>query len=281
VSHGFRTPELVAHEGALYVADAVERGTGFSRTFDPFLKVYDLATPGEPRLVSTIAVPGSRMRHVLVHDDRLYVASSRLEVYGVSDPLHPVRRDDAPDVSYPTEMTATANHLFVSDSNETKIFDHDAQLLGSVGARGELAVFGDYLYVERGGDVSTWLVRNPAAPVPLGTVAEGSDMLGVFQGQLFLQDGDGLHGYDLSNPASPTLARTVDLGRYVRATDCGSFLCVSTWDRLSFIDLRGPGLTQVGAFGLPGRGYQGRAATYGPYYYVARRFELSAVRLCD
>ncbi len=226
-------------KGGLLVAASdcgCQRGSAEHAAWDGIgLRLYDLADPSAPVLLSEIGAPTDSVHNLFLEGDRLY-ASSMLEnaivIFDVSDPRNPTElgRWTPPEGSV-HDQTVVGDMMYVAHVNGFSLVDVSdganptsiltvpvARLDGTFTSLHSLWPLPDGIHVataqeQIGGKMRIWDVERAAQTValPEGDEPNCVHNVYVFGDKLYAAWYlDGVRVYDISAPATPTLLTTYD-----------------------------------------------------------------------
>ena len=214
---GMTWPKAVALSG--WYAFAVDNGG---------LEVIDISNTGSPSLLATAAAVAS-MGRIAIRGDYAYVAGGGLQVYDISDPLHPfaVGFYDS-DGGGIQDVALRGGYAYVTDGayfqpNSLKVLDVADPANPTLVGRGatsaviidSVSLAGDYAFVTDGlPDQGVWAVNvNPQSAqfmtaygpcdTTMGATAGSSVGIAAYGGWAFVADGTGgLAVVDIASPAT-------------------------------------------------------------------------------
>jgi len=205
------------------------------------LKVIDVSNPANPQLVANPTLSGSSgagLERLALAGSRLYAAFADLEVFDVTNPASPVGK-------------GSASTTFLEG----------------------LAVDGTLIYAATadGLEVFSSLSTTPFLASSYKT-SDWGQAIALSGGFAYYGSNSGLSVFDISSPASPTLAASTGLVKYIKALSVqGSYLYASDdGPGLSVVDISNPKVPSlVGRCGETSATSPGEMAISGQHGYVA------------
>ena len=211
--------------------------------------ILDVTDPTAPVFVGQTEVLEAVINDVAVAGSHAYLATDRLLIVDISDPVHPVQVGALPYVYSTLGVTVSGSYAYLAASGDglkvVNVIDPTHPTLsGSVDTPGwasDVAVAGAYAYVvDADGGMRVIGVANPAHPTEVGSytgyasnqTAQGVAVAGSYA---YLTDmNEGLRIVSVSDPAHPseTGVYPIDVGPYNVAIAnarrvCGRQRCVA------------------------------------------------------
>ncbi len=247
------------------------------------VKVYDVSSPGRPRLVSTVSTPGAA-RGLATRGNFAYVAdgASGIQAIDLSDPLAPVVRQVSLPGAYVSEIRIDGPFAYAIYQQSFSIFDvsvpgglpyHRGRVMTG-GTPNDVAIYSHYAYVSLDDDgVGVFDITWPSSSVRVGTLPVGGPgALGVRGRYLYVTDAaTGLRVYDLANPVQPSFAysMTAPIGIGARMVFHENLAFITGYvDETRIVDITNPTFPQI-VQTLNMRGVPLDVAASGTTLYVA------------
>jgi hypothetical protein len=192
------------------------------------IKLYDIADPADPRVLSTIPIEGNH--DVAVRGSYMYADNGwDLVVYDISDRSNPKAVDTVVNTFNLYPRFLGEDMIFESGSSGCNSCTQEnavdaapaANTGGATGKAGSLARFaiiGDRLYCLNYSQIAIYDISNPASPVARETFYAGREIETLFpaNGLLFVGGTEGMYIYDVSQPGGLT---QVSEFRHARSCD--------------------------------------------------------------
>ena len=230
------TGRITDHDTTVYMA----RGSGVS-----VLQFHGGSQPSVT-LLSDINATGL-VRRVVMQDSWLFVGTSGIEIYNVSQPTNPVK------VSWTNatnnDLAVLGNYLYTTSNDSFKVFNisdkTSPSLVGAVRDSGSTVAVANgkaYLLWNTYGWGGMYIldVSNPQSPHRVG-IWNGTLGSVAARGNLcYASDAGRFHILDMTNPASPQELSSVGVGGSVYVN--GNFAYLSTFAVIDIMDSLSPGI---------------------------------------
>ena len=230
------TGRITDHDTTVYMA----RGSGVS-----VLQFHGGSQPSVT-LLSDINAMGL-VRRVVMQDSWLFVGTTGIEVYNVSQPTNPVK------VSWTNatnnDLAVLGNYLYTTSNDSFKVFNisdkTSPSLVGAVRDSGSTVAVANgkaYLLWNTYGWGGMYIldVSNPQSPHRVG-IWNGTLGSVAARGNLcYASDAGRFHILDMTNPASPQELSSVGVGGSVYVN--GNFAYLSTFAVIDIMDSLSPGI---------------------------------------
>ena len=196
---------ITAADDLLYV------GTSYNGT-----RILEISDPAQPTEIGVIPVSHT-IRSVDIIGDRLYMAhaSYGTKVYDVSDPAAPAFEGELPTIGRARALSDPNRVLIFTKSADTNMSVYALENLDFLGPVVNVEVAGSYNAVAGDGnllvagyiasDPDLWDVSDPAAPTLMGSLPASGNRtpIGFMGSRIVLGDRNGLHLFDINDPANP------------------------------------------------------------------------------
>jgi len=215
---GTRRPEWIATDGShLYVGHEYDA-----------IRVYDLEDPLYPSLISTF-IHYKDITGFICSEGYLYVSNgySGISIIDISDPHTPFNISVLDTSGRAGPMIISGDHLFLSDYDKgiviVNVTDKENPYIqenyDSTGYQDRLALYGDHLYIKASNSVEILNVSDRSNVVLVRSLPKDYSprIVEVFNGYLFVQFGNEMFLYGLTDPSDPEFITCWDVGSWTYA----------------------------------------------------------------
>ncbi len=279
------TPTLVGTIGVVgsYSHGALVNGRLVTAAGSGGLRAFDISTPSSPQLVSTVSDQASvdglaGLSNTAWVPTRLATANG-IRAYSYATPASPTVQANIAVAGSSQRVHASDGRVYVPQfPRGLAIYGNSGEQRGALLGRYDAAniyaatASGNHAYVASAlNDETTLRVLNVANPAAITQIAALAVPTAVYQlavqgNRLWVGTAGGLRVYDITTPASPTLAGTRD-GVALAVLPAGTRVYVGNGSGFQVIDAATPALTLLGSYttGEPVRDF----ALRGNFLHVA------------